>query len=182
MDAIELLHKRVSCPVLCEPAPSAEQLEVMYQAAARAPDHGCLRPWRLLLVEGDKRTQLGELFLSAAQAEGEVDEAKRKKLLNMPMRAPLLMLVIAKLQQHPKVPEMEQLITAGCAAHAIELAAHAQGLGAMWRSGDMMFNSHVAEGLGLSENERLVGFLYLGSRRAVREVQPVDSQAFATYW
>jgi len=81
------------------------------------------------------------------------------------------------------VPESEQLLSAGCAAHGILLAAHAQGLGAIWRTGDMAYDRTVAQGLGLADNEQVVGFLYLGSvegeRRAAPELAPAD---FVSTW
>ena len=179
MEALDALLNRVSLGRLQEPAPDAAQREVLFRAALRAPDHGYLRPWRFLTIEGEGRERLGELFVSAVLAkDSQAPEAATTKARNMPMRAPLMVVVIAKLQAGHKVPEVEQLLSAGCAAHGILLAAHAQGLGAIWRTGDMAYDRTVAKGLGLAENERVVGFLYLGSvegdRRAVPELAPAD--------
>ncbi|MDH4562626.1 nitroreductase family protein [Pseudomonas sp. BN411] len=179
MEALDALLNRVSLARLQEPAPDAAQREVLFRAALRAPDHGYLRPWRFLSIEGAAREKLGELFVSAVLAKDpQAPEAATTKARNMPMRAPLMVVVIAKLQAGHKVPEVEQLLSAGCAAHSILLAAHAQGLGAIWRTGDMAYDLTVAAGLGLAENERVVGFLYLGSvegeRRAAPELVPAD--------
>ncbi|MGB1238882.1 MAG: NAD(P)H nitroreductase [Pseudomonadales bacterium] len=183
MQAIDLLHNRVSTPALMEPAPSAEQLEVMFQAAARAPDHANLRPWRMIVTQGEGLVKMGELFLEAThKLDPAQAEAKEARLLNMPLRAPMIITVVASIVEHPKVPELEQLITAGCAAHAMELAAYAQGLGAMWRSGDLMFDANVKAGLGLSESEQIVGFLYLGTPKTVRQACAVDSTEFVSHW
>jgi nitroreductase len=179
MEALDALLNRVSLGRLQEPAPDAAQRELLFRAALRAPDHGYLRPWRFLTIEGEARAKLGELFVSALQAKdpqaGEVAIAKARA---MPLRAPLMVVVIATLQAGHKVPEVEQLLSAGCAAHGILLAAHVQGLGAMWRTGDMAYDRNVAAGLGLGEQERIVGFLYLGSvegeRRAAPELAPAD--------
>jgi len=181
MQAIELLHNRVSSPKLVGPAPNAEQLEVMYQAAARAPDHACLRPWRLLVLEGEQLEALGKVFAQVALAKNvDLSSQQQLKMAAKPLRAPMIVTVVASISEHPKVPEVEQLITAGCAAHAIQLAAFAQGLGAMWRSGSMMFDAHVKQSLGLATNESIVGFLYLGQPTKIREVQSVDSSLFVT--
>jgi len=181
MQAIELLHNRVSSPKLVAPAPSAEQLEVMYQAAARAPDHACLRPWRLIVLEGEQLEALGKVFGQVALTKNaDMSEQQQLKMAAKPLRAPMIMTVVASISEHPKVPEVEQLITAGCAAHAIQLAAFAQGLGAMWRSGSMMFDERVKRSLGLTTNETIVGFLYLGQPTKIRAVQSVDSSLFVS--
>ncbi|WP_044870335.1 nitroreductase family protein [Pseudomonas sp. LFM046] len=179
MEALDALLNRVSLGRLQEPAPDAAQRELLFRAALRAPDHGYLRPWRFLTIEGEARGKLGELFVSAVLAKNpEAPEAAITKARAMPLRAPLMVVVIATLQAGHKVPEVEQLLSAGCAAHGILLAAHAQGLGAMWRTGELAYDRTVAEGLGLDAHERIVGFLYLGTvegeRRAAPELAPAD--------
>ncbi|EPJ55502.1 MAG: hypothetical protein OFPI_03050 [Osedax symbiont Rs2] len=182
MQAIELLHNRVSSPVLTAPGPSDEQLQVMYQAAARAPDHACLRPWRLIVLEGEQLSKLGEVFVAANIAKNpDLSEVQQQKILHKPLRAPMIITVVASITEHPKVPQIEQIISAGCAAQAIELAAFAQGLGAMWRSGTMMFDVTVKASLGLAEHEQIVGFLYLGTAKKIRTVQSVDSNQFVSH-
>lgn len=184
MEALDALLNRVSVPRLLEPAPTAEQREVLFAAALRAPDHGQLRPYRFLTVEGEARHQLGEVLAQAVQAQGaEVAQAALDKARAMPLRAPLIVVVVARLQDHFKVPKSEQLITAGCAAHAIELAAFAQGIGAVWRTGELSYNAHVAKGLGLGEGEEVVAFLYLGTpQNELRTAPAVDSAEFVQVW
>lgn len=164
MEALDALLNRVSVPRLQEPGPTAEQRRNLFTAALRAPDHAQLRPWRFLTVEGAAREQLGELFARAVAADNPKARPEAlQKAQAMPLRAPLLVVVIASLRVQPKVPEEEQLLSAGCAAHAILLAAHAQGIGAIWRTGDLAYHPLVRAGLGLAEHERIVGFLYLGA-------------------
>ena len=184
MEALDALLNRVSAPRLLDPAPTAEQREVLFAAALRAPDHGQLRPYRFLTVEGEARNQLGEILAEAVQAQGgEVTQAALDKARAMPLRAPLVVVVIARLQDHFKVPKSEQLITAGCAAHAIELAAFAQGIGAVWRTGELSYAPHVAKGLGLGEGEEVVAFLYLGTaQNELRTAPKVDSAEFVKAW
>lgn len=182
MDALEALINRVSAPRLREPAPTAEQREQLFRAALRAPDHGQLRPWRFLTIEGEARQQLGELFAQAMAQTTPTEEALTKARA-MPLRAPLLVVVIARVQSHFKVPQEEQVIAAGCAAHAIILAAYAQGIGAVWRTGDMAYNPRVAAGLGLGEGEQIVGYLYLGTpERELRAVPQVNVADFVSRW
>ncbi|TBU97233.1 nitroreductase family protein [Stutzerimonas kirkiae] len=164
MKADELLLERVSVARLGEPGPTDEQLDGMFRAALRAPDHGQLRPWRFLTVSAGERRRLGELYAEAvlAKSPGAAPEAL-EKARNMPLRAPLVIVVIARPQEHPKVPRLEQLLAAGCAAHGLLLSAHAQGLGAIWRTGEMAFERVVEEGLGLSAGECILGFIYVGT-------------------
>lgn len=183
MDALELLQNRVSCPVLLEPAPTQEQMDTLFKAAMRAPDHAALRPWRFLVVDGDQRDALGELYLKAGlEDDPTLNEAKQKKLRNAPSRAPVVVVAVAHKTEHPKVPMSEQLITAGCATHAMLYAAHAQGVGAMWRTGPMAYHPTVMAGLGLAENEEIVGFLYLGTPKVVRDAPVVDTTPYVRRW
>ncbi|MBN0989647.1 nitroreductase [Amphritea pacifica] len=183
MDAIDNLLNRVSIPRLEGPAPSADQLDILFRAALRAPDHGALRPWRFLTIQGDALYKLGQLYVQAAlQDEPGLAAEKRTKLENMPLRAPLLIVAIAALQEHFKVPGSEQLIAAGCAVQNMLLAAHAQGLGAMWRTGDMAYNATVKKGLGLSEHEQIIGFIYLGAPAKGKPVPQLEVNDFVTEW
>ncbi|BBH44987.1 NAD(P)H nitroreductase [Pseudomonas sp. KU43P] len=183
MEALDALLNRVSVPRLTEPAPNAAQREALFQAALRAPDHGQLRPWRFLTIEGQGREKLGELFAEALQRKGEASQAALDKARAMPLRAPLLIVVIAKLQEHFKVPKSEQRLAAGCAAHGILIAAHAQGIGAVWRTGDMAFDPFVHKGLGMAENEEVIGYLYVGTPMAEPRTAPVlETAEYVSAW
>jgi len=183
MQALELLHNRVSIPLLEAPGPSEAQLDNMFKAALRAPDHGAMRPWRFLVIEGEARNRLGELFLEAAlQDNPELPETRREKTLNMPLRAPTLVVVIAVTKEGHKVPVLEQQVAAGCTAQNIILAAHAQGIGAMWRTGDMAYHPHVLKGLGLEENEQLIGYVYLGTPAKERKIAELSVERFVSRW
>lgn len=181
MDALDALLNRVSAPRLIAPAPDAAQRELLFRAALRAPDHGQLRPWRFLTVEGEALVQLGELFASTLAADASTDALA--KVRGMPLRAPLLVVVIARVQANGKIPVQEQLLAAGCAAHGILLAAHAQGIGAVWRTGDMAYNPQVAAGLGLAANEQVIAYLYLGTpERELRAVPVLHVSDFVRCW
>ncbi|CAM3906823.1 putative NAD(P)H nitroreductase YdjA [Pseudomonas reidholzensis] len=183
MEALDALLNRVSVPRLTDPAPNAAQREALFQAALRAPDHGQLRPWRFLTVEGAARDKLGELFAAAVANKGDASQAALDKARAMPLRAPLLIVVIARLQDHFKVPKSEQLLAAGCAAHGILIAAHAQGIGAVWRTGDLAFDAHVHQGLGLEANEELIGYLYVGTPVNEPRTAPIlETADFVRVW
>jgi len=183
MQALQALHERVSESRLSEPPPTAQQREALFQAALRVPDHGWLRPWRFLCIEGAARNRLGDLFAATVlQKDPAASQQVLERARSLPLRAPLLVVVIARLRPS-RIAEIEQLLSAGCAAHAIVLAAHAQGIGAIWRTGEMAYENHVAQGLGLDENERMVGFIYLGTVSAERRSPPVlDTADFVSHW
>lgn len=183
MEALDALFNRVSVGRLVEPAPDAAQREALFQAAFRAPDHGQLQPWRFLTIEGEARERLGEVLAEVAAAAGDASEAALDKARGMPLRAPLLVVVIAALQEHHKVPKSEQRLTAGCAAHGILLAAYAQGIGAVWRSGPLSYAPLLAERLGVQANEEVLGFLYLGTPlKPPREASKLVTADFVKAW
>lgn len=164
MDAMTLLSTRHSVSKLAEPGPDRAALERMIGAALRAPDHGHIRPWRFLVIAGAARQKLGDLFLRALlQRKPDATAEEQEKTRQAPLRAPLMVAVIARLREHPKVPQVEQLLSAGCAAHAIVLAAHALGFGAIWRTGENSYDATVKAGLGLAQGEEIVGYIYLGT-------------------
>lgn len=184
MEALDVLLNRVSVPRLIDPAPNAAQREILFGAAMRSPDHGQLRPYRFITVEGQARERMGDLLVQALeQGGGEITLQARDKARLGPLRAPLIVVVIAKLQDHYKVPRAEQLITAGCAAHGVLLAAYAQGVGAVWRTGELCYSPVVAEGFGLAADEEVIAFLYLGTpQNPPREAQKVDTAPFVSAW
>lgn len=184
MNAIDLLLQRTSEGRLVEPAPGDDALQWMLRAALRAPDHARLKPWRCLRIAGAQRERLGELFVQALrQRKPQADGDEIEKVRRQPLRAPLLLVMIARVQDHPKVPPQEQVLATGCAAHAILLAADALGFAGIWRTGDNAYDRHVAEGLGLADNEQIVGFLYLGTAAAAeRAIPALDPQVFCCDW
>ncbi len=184
MEALDLLLKRVSVTRLTDPAPTSAQLDVMFRAALRAPDHGQLRPWRFLTIQGEAREQLGKLMAESLRVRSpEASDDALLKASKMPLRAPLLVVVIAHVQPHPKVPGSEQVLAVSCAAHGLLLAAHAQALGAVWRTGDFAYDPYLAKALGLTGDEQILGFIYLGTPEGTPRTPPeVDPQQFVSEW
>lgn len=162
MDALELLVNRRSASRLVEPAPVAEQRENIIRAGMRAPDHGTLQPWRFFIIEGEGRERFSQLLEQAARHDG-MDDKAIEKARSGPFRAPLIITVVAKCEPHHKVPEWEQLLSAGCAVMAMQMAALAQGFNGIWRSGPMTDNPSVREAFECREQDKIVGFLYLGT-------------------
>ena len=143
-----------------------------------------MKPWRYLKVAGEQREKLGELFVSAKlQDDPQLDQAAIDKLKKKPLRAPLVIVVIASIQDHPKVPEIEQMLSAGASAQNMLLAAHMQGIGAMWRTGSMTYHPRVREGLGVAQNEKIIGFIYMGSIEGkTRLVPEMNVGEYVTDW
>lgn len=182
--ALALLQQRNSQSRLVLPAPSESELAEIFKAAVRVPDHARLKPWRFLLIEGEARNRLGALFVEAQlRHDQHLTQEQQQKLLNNPLRAPLIITVIANIIEHPKVPALEQLLSAGCAALSILLAAEALGYGAIWRTGDVAYDDYVQQQLGLAEMETIVGFLYVGTYEGdARSLTEIDINQFISYW
>lgn len=165
MQAIDLLLTRHSARALTEPAPDAGALELIFASATRAPDHGRLRPWRFIVVRGEARARFGELLaahLKRTRAESTPESLERER--HKAWRAPLIVVVAARCNlEVKKVPPIEQILSAGAAAHAMMLAASALGFGAMWKTGGAAYDPEVKSALGLASTDAIVGFLYLGT-------------------
>lgn len=183
-DILQFLQQRNSSPKLTEPAPSASQMEEIFRAALRAPDHAWLRPWRFITITGARREAFGELLeRSLVERNPDADESARTKARNAPLRAPALVVVVVNISEHPKVPAIEQRLSAACAAQAILLATEACGFAGIWRTGDNAFDRAVMDGLGLSASEEITGFLYLGSRQGRAKPLPeLDTTDFVSSW
>lgn len=185
MNALEAITQRVSAPQLTGPGPTQDQIDTLFQAAFRAPDHAWLRPWRYLTIQGETAQEsLGELFLSAALATNpELTLERQQKTKNMPKRAPLMIIAIANTTDHPKVPVVEQQLAVGAGVQNILTAAYAMGLGAIWRTGEMAYSSIVKQGLGMSDSEDIIGFVYVGHVNCKLKAAPaLDQNELVSAW
>jgi nitroreductase len=162
MDALELLLNRSSQPRLQAPAPQGETLENIMQAALRAPDHACLTPWRFIVCTGDGLEKLGKIYQESALRLSKEQESV-DRALQLPHRAPMVIVAICEYQEHPKVPRVEQIASTACAVQAMQMTALAQGFGGVWRTGSYAFDEHVKHELALNVDDEIVGFLYLGT-------------------
>ncbi len=169
MQAIDALLTRRSARALTEPAPDTGTLELIFSAAARAPDHGRLRPWRFVVVRGAARERFGALLadqLRRTHPQSGAESLQREKL--KAFRAPLIVVVAAHCESAVKIPAIEQTLSAGAAAHAMMLAAFALGFNAMWKTGAAAYDPTVKGALGLEPDDTIVGFLYLGTESSER--------------
>jgi nitroreductase len=164
-DALDLLKTRRSIkPIeLAGPPPTAAEIDTLLTVASRVPDHGKLTPWRFIVFEGEARLAAGDAIVAAfrakyPQATAEQAEAERKRLA----RAPLVIAVVSRAAPHVKIPEWEQILSAGAAAMSLVIAAHAMGYGANWITEWYAYDRAVLSALGLAENERIAGFVHIG--------------------
>jgi nitroreductase len=163
---VEFLLARKSAPIaeLKEPAPGEEQIATMLAIASRVPDHGMLSPWRFVLYRGESRVKVGELLaVRAEERDGPLNDARRQQERTRFSRAPLVIGVVSRQLEHPKIPQWEMMLSGGAAAMNLLLAANALGFGANWITN---WYSDDAEGrriLGLAPSERVIGFVHVGT-------------------
>lgn len=164
MDAMELLASRRSVSKVKEPAPGPDVIDRVVRSALRAPDHGALRPWKVLVFRGEARAKLGDLFVASLlrrSPSASADEIAKEK--NKVLRAPLLLAVAATIRESPKAPEIEQMLSAACVMHGLLLGFQAESFGAVWKTGAPTYDAELCARLGLAPTDRLLGWLYVGS-------------------
>ncbi|HGH0374641.1 TPA: NAD(P)H nitroreductase [Yersinia enterocolitica] len=183
MDALELLLNRRSASRLAAPAPAGEALDHIIHAGMRAPDHGTLQPWRFVLIQDEGLERFSQLLQDAVKHDGS-DETVLEKAKQAPFRAPLIITVIAHVTENPKVPNWEQVVSAGCAVQAMQMAALAQGFNGIWRTGSWTHHPVVRDGFACREQDEIVGFLYLGTPqlKSAIKVTPPDYSTFVRYF
>lgn len=162
------INSRRSMGNLDAPAPTRAQIEAAIECAATAPDHKKLNPWRFIVTQGEARHQLGQALLEAAQEkaaqEGEVlSEKDIKKTQSMPLRAPLIITVVTKIQAHKKVPPFEQMLSAGAAVQNLILALKAQGFSTVWRTGLLCNEPAVKTYFDVGPDDYVTAFVYTGT-------------------
>ena len=168
-----LTRRSVGIAFLREPGPDAEQLLDLLTIATRVPDHGKIAPWRLVIIEGEARCRAGERLAElAARNNPGLDEASLDIERQRFLPAPLTIGVLSAPQAHPKVPEFEQLLSAGNVAFNLLHGAHALGFAASWVTRWYAFDDEAAALLGAQPGERFVGFVHIGTPSAVIEDRP----------
>ena len=176
MQAIDALLQRRSAKALLEPAPDEGTLALIFASAVRAPDHGRLRPWRFIVIQGAGRARFGDLLAEhVRRSHGTVTEETLQRERQKAFRSPLIIVVAAICNPAVKIPVIEQTLSAGAAAHNIMLAALALGFNAMWKTGDAAYDDAVKAALGLERKDAIVGFLYVGTDASEPRVSPSRS-------
>ena len=173
-DSLDLLLTRRSAPVplLSAPGPTLDQVETMLSVAARVPDHGKLAPWRFILFTGEERGRAGEIIAEAyAAANPDVDE-KRLAIERNRFAAPLVVGVVSRAAPHGKVPEWEQVLSAGAACMNLTIAAVAMGFATAWLTEWYAYDRAVIARFGLAAHEKIAGFIHIGTAPGPREDRP----------
>ena len=180
-----LLSRRSSSPkAMTGPGPDQPQLDQILRAAMRVPDHGKLAPWRFIVFEGDARAAFGEhlarIFRDAhPETIDELIEAERRRF----MRAPVVIGVVSAALPGIKIPEWEQVLSAGAVCMSMLLAAHAQGFTGSWLTEWYSYDEQIRQTLKLEAHERMAGFVYLGRPAVALEDRPrPDVAAKLTRW
>lgn len=152
--ALEAVRNRRSWSKVTDAAPTRAELLTLVSAAGRVADHSSLRPWRLIELRGADRERLGRAINKANGDSG---------VSSKPMRAPLLIAVVASYRKS-KVPRWEQEAVASGVAHMLSLLLDEAGWGVLWRTGDYTRSKAVAKAHGLGKDEELLGWLYVGGK------------------
>lgn len=182
--AFLLSRRSVPARLLREPGPDDRTIARLLELAVRVPDHGALAPWRFLLIRGAAREALGALLVARRrELEPETPPAELEKDRCRFLRAPLVIAVIARIARGHRIPEQEQLLSAGLAAYNLLLGAHALGFAGQWLTGWPAYDCEIARRLGLGPEERIVAFVHLGSADGATPERPrPDPRVLLSEW
>jgi nitroreductase len=173
--ALDLLKTRRSprIPDLVEPGPDDAELTTILTIASRVPDHGKLAPWRFIVLPKEGRAPLAEALTACFRADHpdatpDQIEKERARFLG----SPLIVGVISRAGQHAKIPEWEQVLSAGAACMNLVNAAHALGYGANWVTGWTAYDRSCLDLLGVKPEEKVAGWIHIGTPSAALEDRP----------
>lgn len=163
---IELLRTRRSVPprLMSQPAPSESELETLLTIASRVPDHARLTPWRFIVIDGAGAERIGDVIAGVFVTDNpDVDADRIAMERGRLSRAPLVVAVVSRTQEHPKIPESEQLLSAGAVCMSLVVAANAMGYATNWHTEWYAYDERVLSKLGLEPGERIAGFIHIGT-------------------
>ena len=157
-------------------------MEKVYKAALRAPDHAWLRPSSFIEVKGDGLNKLSNIFLEYAKNQTDITDQIIQKYKNAPFRAPMIIILVNTFKEHPKVPAIEQKLSTATAAQNIMLALNTMNYSSIWRTGKLAFNKEIQKKLNLSDNQEILGYLYIGTSIGENKKIPnLDIDNFVSY-
>ena len=174
-DALELLKTRRSpnIPEFVEPGPNDAELQTLLTVAARVPDHGKLVPWRMIVLPKVRRAAMEQTVVDCfrkehPQATPDQIEKERARFVN----SPLIVAVVSRAGAHVKIPEWEQILSAGAVCMNLVTAAHALGFGANWLTGWLAYDQSCNDLLGVGPSERVAGIIHIGTPGGARVDRP----------
>ncbi len=183
MDTLDAIHTRQSVgKVKPDPVPR-ETIEKLLSAAVQAPNHYKVRPWRFVVLTGAGREKLGEVLASSLkEKQPKFPPEAFDKERGRPLRAPVVIAVGVDKPVEAKVDQVENICAAAAAVENLLIAAHAQGLGAKWRTGNPANDPRVKQFLGFEPDHHLIAFLYIGYPEF--DLEPVERPSFEdrTVW
>ena len=182
MDAIENILNRVSARQLSSPHPTKDEMLTVYKAALRAPDHAWLRTSSFIEVKDEGLKKLSTIFHNYGKSLPDISDEILEKYKNAPYRAPMIIILVNSFKEHPKVPSIEQKLSTATAAQNIMLALNAMEYSCIWRTGKFAFNKAIQNGLGLKDNQEILGYLYIGTEIGEKKKIPnLDIDDFVTF-
>ena len=182
MDALDNILNRVSARNLIEPYPTQDEMDKVFRGALRAPDHAWLRPSTFIQVTGKGIDRLSEIFEEYAKTVPDIKDEIITKYKNAPYRAPMIVISVNSVKDHPKVPEIEQKLSTAASAQNILLSLNALGYSAIWRTGKLAFNPFIASKLNLEANQEILGYIYIGTADGKnKKIPDLDVEDFITY-
>lgn len=182
---LDYLKVRRSTPALqlAEPGPSKAEIEEILRLAVRVPDHGKLAPWRFIVYRGEDRVRLGEEALRIAlEKNPELDLQQRDAERTRFTRAPVVIAVISTAKPHFKIPEWEQIMSAGALCLNLIFAANANGFAANWLTEWLAFDPAFLSELGIAADEKVAGYIHIGSTTFPLVERPRPELADVVTW
>ncbi|MGV2052086.1 nitroreductase [Agrobacterium salinitolerans] len=182
---LDYLKVRRSTPALqlAEPGPSKTEIEEILRLAVRVPDHGKLAPWRFVVYRGEERVRLGETALRIAlEKNPELDLQQQEAERTRFTRAPVVIAVISTAKPHFKIPEWEQVMSAGAVCLNLIFAANASGFAANWLTEWLAFDSAFLTEIEVGAEEKVAGFIHIGSTTFPPVERPRPELADVVTW
>ena len=167
MDVLEAIRTRRSYGRMAPDSPPRDAIERILDAAVCAPNHYLTEPWRFIVLTGDAREPLGRAQEAALRAtlddpDAPEHQAALAKERAKPLRSPVVVVVAVEPSPSTKSVWLEEVCATAAAVQNMLLAAHAEGLAAIWRTGETAYSAEVKEALGLSADAQVIGIVYLG--------------------
>ena len=172
MEALNNILNRVSARELSSPYPTKDEMDLVYKAALRAPDHAWLRPTSFIEVKDEGLDRLSKIFFDFGNSMENITEEVLDKYKNAHYRAPMIVILINTAKEHPKVPAIEQKLSTATAAQNLMLALNALNYASIWRTGKLAFNELVQKDLGLTSDQEILGYLYIGTEVGKKKKVP----------